>query len=190
MQDSILLVASTEKGIALLQTLVPKERFPIIQLCHNGAETRRAMLQQSYSMALINTPLSDESGLDLALELTQSSITGVLLLVKADLAESVAFRMEERGVLVVAKPVVRQLFEQALRFAMVAHHRMLQLQAEKDRLEKKLAEQRLIDRAKCVLIQYLNMTEEQAHRHIEKQAMDTRQTKAIVARTILSTYEL
>ena len=47
-----------------------------------------------------------------------------------------------------------------------------------------------MDRAKCVLIQYLGMTEEQAHRQIEKQAMDTRQTKAAIARAILATYEM
>ncbi|MFQ9801115.1 MAG: ANTAR domain-containing protein [Clostridia bacterium] len=31
------------------------------------------------------------------------------------------------------------------------------------------------------MIQYLNMTEAQAHRHIEKQAMDTRRTRREVA---------
>ena len=48
---------------------------------------------------------------------------------------------------------------------------------------------RLIDRAKCVLIQYLTMTEPQAHRYIEKQAMDTRTTRREVAQQILRTYE-
>ncbi|MBO5438043.1 MAG: ANTAR domain-containing protein, partial [Thermoguttaceae bacterium] len=33
------------------------------------------------------------------------------------------------------------------------------------------------DRAKCVLIEYLNMTEADAHRYIEKQAMDLRRSK-------------
>ena len=83
-----------------------------------------------------------------------------------------------------------QIFDQAIRFAQASHQRMLMLQGEKERLERKLAEQRLIDRAKCVLIQYLNMTEDQAHRYIEKQAMDTRQTKVHIAQSILSTYEL
>ena len=56
--------------------------------------------------------------------------------------------------------------------------------------EKKLADTKLIDRAKCMLIQYLGMTEDQAHRQIEKQAMDNRQTKTAIARGILANYEL
>ena len=48
---------------------------------------------------------------------------------------------------------------------------------------------RLIDRAKCILIEYLNMTEKQAHKYIEKQAMDLRTTRRAVAESLLRTYE-
>ena len=48
---------------------------------------------------------------------------------------------------------------------------------------------RVIDRAKCLLIQYRGMTEEQAHRAIEKQAMDTRQTRVAVAQTVINHYD-
>ena len=50
-------------------------------------------------------------------------------------------------------------------------------------------EVRIINRAKCCLIEYLKMTEPQAHRYIEKQAMDLRQTKREIAESILKTYE-
>ena len=57
------------------------------------------------------------------------------------------------------------------------------------KLQKKIEEIRLVDRAKCALIQYLNMTEATAHRYIEKQAMDTRRTKSAIAKDILNTYD-
>ena len=47
----------------------------------------------------------------------------------------------------------------------------------------------MIDRDKCILIQYLNMTESEAHRYIEKQAMDMRTTRKTIAEGILRTYE-
>ena len=55
--------------------------------------------------------------------------------------------------------------------------------------EKKLEEMRLVGRAKCMLMQYRGLTEQQAHRQIEKQAMDSRQTRGAVALEILDTYE-
>lgn len=190
LQDSVLLVGSTEKSRALLQALLPPGSFARMKMCQSGSEARRSAATASYDLVVINTPLSDESGLDLALELAGQSLSGVMLLVKAELAETVAARVEEYGVLVLSKPVARALFDQALRFSRMAQNRMRSLKEENDRLEKKLTELRMVDRAKCLLIQHLGMTEEQAHRHIEKQAMDTRQNKAAVARMILSTYEL
>ena len=63
------------------------------------------------------------------------------------------------------------------------------LESENMKLQKKIEEIRLIDRAKCILIQYLQMTEQQAHKYIEKQAMNLRQSKVSVAESLLKTYE-
>ena len=55
---------------------------------------------------------------------------------------------------------------------------MLGLRQENIKLQKKIEEIRLVDRAKCALIQYLGLTESQAHKYIEKgdgPASDTRQ---------------
>ena len=49
---------------------------------------------------------------------------------------------------------------------------------------------KIINRAKFTLMQCLTMSEEQAHRYLEKQAMDMRISKLDVARRVLSTYEL
>ncbi|MGN0745441.1 MAG: ANTAR domain-containing response regulator [Aristaeellaceae bacterium] len=190
MQESILLVGSTEKSQALLHALVPQGQFGAVSAVRSGGEARRLTQTVDPALVVISAPLSDESGLDLALELAHTHFSGVLLLVKAELAETVAVRVEEYGVLVLGKPVAKPLFDQALRFSLAMRNRMLALREENARLEKKLADTKLIDRAKCMLIQYLGMTEEQAHRQIEKQAMDNRQTKTAVARGILASYEL
>lgn len=188
MRDGILLAGGTEKGRAMLQSLVPPGRFERVQVCSGGAETRRAFAGGEWAMVVINTPLGDESGLELAVEMAHHSAAGVLLLVKADLAETVSLRVGDDGVLVLPKPVPRPLFDQAVSFAMAMRNRLLSVHAENARLEKKLAEQRVVSRAKCLLIEHLRLTEEQAHRHIEKLAMDSRQTSAAVAQEIMSRF--
>ena len=55
-------------------------------------------------------------------------------------------------------------------------------------LQEKMEEIRLVNHAKWVLIEQLKMTEEQAHKYIEKQAMDRCITRRSVAENILSTY--
>ena len=56
-------------------------------------------------------------------------------------------------------------------------------------LEQKIEDIRIIDRAKCILISHLSMSEPEAHRYIEKQAMDMRLTRRKVAEQILKIYE-
>ena len=114
---------------------------------------------------------------------------GVILMVKADYADAVSAKVEDYGVFVVGKPVNRQLFYQSLRIVSASRRRMLSLQSENTKLHQKIQEIRLVDRAKCTLIQYLHMTEQDAHRYIEKQAMDLRMTRREIAEEILKTYE-
>ena len=70
----------------------------------------------------------------------------------------------------------------------VALRDMQRLEQERSKLSKQLEDTKIIDRAKCCLIQYLNLTENQAHRHIQKLAMDTRRTQREIADDILNTY--
>ena len=188
MGERVLLAGGTEKSRELLQTLVAPGSWSSCRLCQSGSETRRALAEGDWALVIVNAPLGDESGLELAAEAAQRTQAGILLLVKAELADAVSARVETSGVMVVPKPVPRQLFDQALRYAQAARNRLMALHQENRRLEKKLEEMRLMDRAKCMLIQCRGLTEQQAHRQIEKRAMDTRQTRGAVALEILDAY--
>ena len=56
-------------------------------------------------------------------------------------------------------------------------------------VEEKIEEIRLVNRAKWLLIERLGMTEAEAHRYMEKQAMDQRVSKRGLAEIIIKTYE-
>ena len=89
MQEQILLAGSTEKSRMLLQTLLPPGTNPPPRMCMSGAETRRALGEDDWPLLVINTPLSDESGIDLAIDAASHTATSVLMLVKAELADQV-----------------------------------------------------------------------------------------------------
>ena len=54
--------------------------------------------------------------------------------------------------------------------------------------EEKMEEIRIVNRAKWVLISELQMDEPQAHRYIEKQAMDRCLSRKEIAEEIIQTY--
>ena len=84
-----------------------------------------------------------------------------------------------------AKPLRAEELGPALDLA-VSHFRDLEaVRRENESLRRKLESRRLIDRAKALLIERLNLTEPEAHRRIQKVAMDTRRTMVDVAQSVL-----
>ena len=55
-------------------------------------------------------------------------------------------------------------------------------------IEVKMAENRLVNKAKWILSSELSMNEPDAHRYIEKQAMDRCIAKRTIAEEIIKTY--
>lgn len=186
--ESVLVVSAPKGQEAILQ-LLNQGGGCQPQSVPSGGEARRLLLETGYDLVVINAPLSDEFGAELALYVAQQGFSGVILLVRREQADMVSAKVEDYGVFVVEKPLSRQMFYQALRLVAASRRRMLGLKQENARLMQKIEEIRLVDRAKCALIQYLGMTEQQAHRYLEKQAMDLRVTRREVAQGILKTYE-
>ena len=112
------------------------------------------------------------------------------MLCKAEHAEQLGAALEREGVFVMSKPLVRPLFMQALHLVEMTQARMYELIVERDKLRRQLEDLRAVSRAKCLLIERLGWTEEKAHRHIEKQAMDLRISKREVAEEILKIYSV
>ena len=92
------------------------------------------------------------------------------------------------GVFMLAKPLSRQLMETALDWMESARERLRRLEKKTISVEEKMEEIRVVNRAKWILISELKMDEPQAHRYIEKQAMDRCLSRKEIAEEIIRTY--
>lgn len=155
----------------------------------SGGEARRRLGDKDFEVVIINAPLPDEFGHELALHAVEKTHAGVLLLVKNGNAEQIGAKLQERGILVLGKPFSGPQFRQAMQIAASCYRRLDILRAENARLADKIAQLRLVDRAKCYLIEHKGYTEADAHRYIEKQAMDTRRSRGEIAMEILEENE-
>lgn len=188
--EKVLLISSSSKGIDLLVQLVHSLGAYEISAVSNGNEARRIINQKEFELIIINSPLQDEFGHELSEDIAEKTSSGVILICKAEISDDVAEKVSHYGVCVVSKPVNKALFFQSIRLVAAARSRVLGIKNENIKLQSKIEEIKLINRAKCTLMQYLKFTEPQAHRYIEKQAMDSRKSKTEVAQGILKTYEM
>lgn len=186
---SVLLVSSSSKFSEQILKMLPDNEFGPKICAKSSGEAKRLLLNRSFDIVLINTPLSDEFGSKLAEDVAQSSKSGVLMFVKNDLYESVTDRAADSGVFTLSKPLVHSTLIQIINILYALCERLSFFNKKAVSLEDKMEEIRVINRAKWVLIKHVNMTEEEAHRLIEKQAMDTRSTRLAVAESIIRTYE-
>ena len=155
----------------------------------SGAEARRRMSESDFELIVVNAPLPDEFGHELCINAVEQTDAGVVFLVKAAAAEQLMGTMSDHGILLLSKPFSNALFLQAMHMAAGSNHRLLRLRQENARLQEKIMQVRLVSRAKCCLVEHEHMTEAEAHRYIEKQAMDTRRDRTEIAQEVLDSYE-
>ena len=155
----------------------------------SGAEARRRMMESDFELIVVNAPLPDEFGHELCSSAVEKTDAGVVLLAKAAAAEQLLAPMSEQGVLLLSKPFSNTLFLQAIHLAAASNHRLQRLRQENARLQDKISQIRLVSRAKCCLVEHEHLTEAEAHRRIEKLAMDTRRDRTEIAQEILDSYE-
>ena len=187
--ERTLIISGSEKGLDGVTSFLKSCGCGSVAAISSGSEARRMITHDDYDLILINTPLKDEFGHELSLKLCESTCSGIILICKADLADEMNNRTADYGVCVVPKPLNKSILLHALRTGCAFRHRLLTMKKENNKLRAKLEEMRYVSRAKFLLITEQHMTEEEAHRYIEKSAMDTRRTRKEVSLEVIAGYE-
>lgn len=149
---------------------------------------RRAIAERPFDFVIINSPLKDDMGLNFAIDCNESHNAFVLFLVKNEIIEEISENMAKHGVFTLSKPLSRQSMENALRWLITAKFKLKGFEEKSAGIEKKMDEIRLVNKAKWLLISNEGMLEPEAHRFLEKEAMDHSVTKKYVAEAIIRKY--
>ena len=185
----VLIVSSSDKFVRPMLDLLPEKMFNPIETASDVAQARRKLLEREFDIVIINSPLRDEFGTKLALDICQKSSTGVLLFVKAEHYSDIMSKVMQYGVLTISKPTSPSMIMHSVQMLCSTRERLRIMEKKNASVEEKIEEIRIINRAKCLLIEQLKMTESEAHRYIEKQAMDRCVTKRKIAENIILTYK-
>lgn len=181
---SILIVSASEQFDTIVKRSL--KDFITIEIRKSGSQARRCTLERDFDLVVINTPLPDETGEELALDIAEHSRASVLIVTPRDIYDEVLERVTDRGILAVARPFQRGLIDKAIRYMVSVQSRIYVLQARVDSAEEKLEEFKQVSRAKSLLMEEKHMTEDEAHRFIGKLAMDNGVSRGRVAQEILA----
>ena len=138
--ENVLLVTASKKSADMLIDLIHSSGWhpDRILAAASCSEARRRLIENNVDLIIINAPLTDEFGHEFASYACQNTLSGVLMLVKADLADTVSERVEQDGVVVVTKPISRAVFYQSMHLVNSVRHRIYALQKENRQLRQRL----------------------------------------------------
>ena len=187
--EGALIVSCVEKNIVFFTEMLNANAINNITTVSSCSEARYILLERDFDLVIVDSPLSDESGEVLSRHIAVKNTQQVILLVASEYFDAVSQICEKDGVLTIAKPLSREFVWVALKIAEAAHNRFLRMKSEDGSLREKIETIRIVDKAKYALITHRGMSEGDAHRFIEKTAMDMRTTKRVVAEGIIWNYE-
>lgn len=133
----------------------------------------------SAALQLVNAGSNFDQAVRLAEKLSACTSAAVILLADQEHCHARGEQIRSAGVILMEKPLSRQLFVQSVQDAQALYGRIR-------RMGDQLNETRLIARAKLILVEKQHMTEQQAHKHIEKEAMNRRITRLELANELIS----
>ncbi len=184
--EKVIVISSAGTAADTLSAFL-RECFGCNVTIADSAREAREILSGSrdYELVLINSPLTDETGIELAEYAAEITAASCMVLIKSENYEKVSPRADRGDIILVAKPFSRQMLYQVVKAVNTALRRSYAMYEENVRLERKIDEIKLIDKAKFRLMEFRGMTEQEAHSYLEQYAMKNRKKKSVAALEII-----
>lgn len=179
----LIVTKDTKISSPIKQMLIPP-LFEISEISDFN-EARRKVAEENFNIIIVDS--GEGEGTDFATDISENSGT-ILLLVPTHMFDSISYRVESFGVLTITKPFDQFYFYNMIKVALAVNAKVERLTFQTIRLKEKMEEIRVVNRAKMLLMSHKNMSEEEAHRYIEKTAMDRCVKRTVLAEEIIKSF--
>ncbi len=181
---SVLLVSRDNKIISQISAFLVPPLFDLTTTSDFN-EARRLATERSFNIIIADS--GDGFDTDFAINVADSYST-ILLLVPNEHFDEISYRVEGYGILTITKPFEPFYFYNMVKIAIAVQYKVQVLSSQTTKLKVKMEEIKLVNRAKMLLMQNMSMTEQEAHRFIEKDAMDRSMKRTAIADEIIKRY--
>ncbi|MGN1126782.1 MAG: ANTAR domain-containing response regulator, partial [Ruminococcus sp.] len=146
-----IVVSKQSNNAKALQSLLTEEGFDDVLVLENSSDAKEVVALDEYDLIVINTPLENETGLELAAFCGEKTTSSIMVIVREEKAIEVAQMMTSRGIMVISKPINKHLFHHYLMFSECFKKRMNRVVKENTKLKSQVETMKLVNRAKLLL---------------------------------------
>ena len=158
--------------------------FDVVAEVGDGALAVAAVIEHKPDLVVMDIKMPNMDGLTAAEQMAGHKVAVVLL--TAFSQKELVDRANQAGAMAyVVKPFTPNDLMPAVEIALSRHSQLLALEHEISDLNERFETRKLVDRAKGLLNEKMNLTEPEAFRWIQKASMDRRLTMQEVAQTVI-----
>ncbi|MEN9292285.1 MAG: hypothetical protein RL288_81 [Actinomycetota bacterium] len=180
-----ILVAEDETLIRMdLVEMLTEAGYEVIAQASNGEEAIELAKLHNPDLAILDVKMPVLDGISAAEKIIE--VAPVLMLTAFSQKDLVDRARDAGAMAYVVKPFTINDLMPAIEISISRHRQMKSLETEVADLHDRLETRKIIDRAKGILMQALNLTEPQAFSWIQKAAMDRRITMKEVAEAVIN----
>lgn len=181
-----LVIAEDEALIRLdLKETLIDEGYDVVGEAGDGAEAIRLVRELAPDLAILDIKMPGTDGLVAAREIIGEQLAAVVILTAFSQRDLIEQARDVGALAYVVKPFHRNELVPAIELALARFKEVVALSAQADELAEKLENRKIIDRAKGKLMDEHAMTENDAFRFVQTQAMSARCGMADIAAKIL-----
>lgn len=181
---NILIAARTADACRTLAGFITGDGYDVTTA--TDGMTIRSIDIGRFGYIFISVPLENENGFELMTELRRRTDAHLIAIVREEAADAAAKRLADIGAFIVTKPVFKSSLMQAIRFCETHADNETIFRRRIAELEQQAEQNKKLSRAKLIVMTKEQISEDEAHRHIQKLAMDLRVTPAEVAEDIIN----
>lgn len=189
-KSTLLFVQDAAAEPAALGAFVAEQPALALVTADGLDEAERKLAQLDPALVVWQCDAPGLPALRQCVRLAEGSEAVFLLLVRPGTYEAVWRFVQAAGICVMSWPAPQEVFRQTLRNLLLLKKSLRAMQEKTDQLQSQLQDMKRIQKAKSLLMNQLGMSEADAHRWIEKAAMDRCVKKREIAETIIRMYSL
>jgi two-component system, response regulator PdtaR len=181
------LIAEDEALIRLdLKEMLQEEGFEVVAEVADGASAVRLTRELTPDLVILDVKMPVMDGIQAAEEIAKDRLSAILILTAFSQRDLVEKARRAGAMAYLVKPFQKHDLLPAVEIAAGRFRELSGLEREVDDLQGRLEARKLVERAKGLLQEKQGMSEADAFRFVQRQAMERRQTMKQVAERVIA----
>lgn len=158
--------------------------YRVVGEAADGEEAIRLAAETQPDLILMDINMPKVSGIKATEAITAARPVPIIMVTAYSSEETVNAALEAGAAAYLVKPVTREQLLPAIRIAQARFSMLMKARSEADSLRDAMESRKLIEKAKGIIMQRLNLSEQDAFEHLQTLARSSRKTLKITAQDV------